>query len=73
MGYDRLDSAYIAGAGDDEKEWVRRYREKFTINWWLLDHDVDEKWQEVECEERYRWAEDEAVKKAKHLKTIYGD
>jgi hypothetical protein len=48
MDNDRLDGTYIAGAGDDDNEWIRRYRERFTINWWLLEHDVDEKWQEVE-------------------------
>jgi salicylate hydroxylase len=48
MDNDRLDGTYIAGAGDDDNEWIRRYRERCTINWWLLEHDVDEKWQEVE-------------------------
>ncbi|KAH8810762.1 salicylate hydroxylase [Xylogone sp. PMI_703] len=73
MANDRLDSAYIAGSGDDDAEWIRRYREVFTLNWWLLEHDVDERWQEVEAEERHHWITPEDEKAAKRLKTIYGD
>lgn len=73
MANDRLDGAYIAGAGNDEREWIKRYRERFTINWWLLEHDVDEKWQEVEADERHHWIEVEDESPTKRLKTIYGD
>jgi hypothetical protein len=73
MDNDRLDGAYIAGAGDNENEWIQRYRERFTINWWLLEHDVDEKWQEVEADARHRWTKEEDLKAAKLLKTIYSD
>jgi len=51
---DRLDSAYVAAACNEE-EWIRRWKKKFTINWWILEHDVDAKWQEVEAQERYLW------------------
>ncbi|KAK4937279.1 hypothetical protein LTR10_022036 [Elasticomyces elasticus] len=51
---DKLDTGYVAAAGSDEKEWIRRYRERFTINWWILEHDVDAKWQEVEAMERHK-------------------
>jgi salicylate hydroxylase len=51
---DKVDTAYVAAAEDD-KEYIKRYRERFTINWWLLEHDVDAKWQEVEAMERHRY------------------
>jgi salicylate hydroxylase len=51
---DKLDNKYIMGAGDDYQEWVRRYNERFTINWWLLEHDAEAEWQRVESEERFR-------------------
>ncbi|OAA63689.1 Salicylate hydroxylase (Salicylate 1-monooxygenase) [Niveomyces insectorum RCEF 264] len=51
--YDHQDAAYIAAAGDDEEEWIRRYRERFTINWFILEDEVDAKWQDVEAEERH--------------------
>ncbi|RDW59217.1 hypothetical protein BP5796_12141 [Coleophoma crateriformis] len=54
LGNDKLDAAYVATASN-EKEWIRRWKKKFTINWWILEHDVDAKWQEVEAEERHTW------------------
>lgn len=51
---DKLDGAYVSAACDEE-EWIRRWKKKFTINWWILEHDVDVKWQEVEAQERYTW------------------
>jgi salicylate hydroxylase len=53
LSHDQLDLKYVAEAGD-ETEALRRYRETFTINWWMLEHDVDARWQEVECQERHR-------------------
>lgn len=73
MDNDRLDGGNMAGEGDNENEWIRRYRERFTANWWLLEHDVDEKWHEVEADERYSWTKEEDLKAAKLLKTIYSD
>ncbi|KAJ9138230.1 Salicylate hydroxylase [Pleurostoma richardsiae] len=55
VSLDKLDIEYCAKAIDDYDEYVRRYRETFTINWWLLEHDVDARWQEVEAEERHRY------------------
>jgi salicylate hydroxylase len=52
IAYDRLDTAYIAAAGTED-EWIRRYRERFTINWFILEDEVDARWQEVEAEERH--------------------
>lgn len=49
---DKLDNAYIAAA-DGHDEWVRRYKERFTINWWLLEHDAEAEWQKVESEQRF--------------------
>jgi salicylate hydroxylase len=63
IAYDRLDTQYIAAAGDDEQEWIRRYRERFTINWFILEDEVDAKWQEVEAEERHLYPQ----KRAKHV------
>jgi len=54
LGNDKLDAAYVAAACDEE-EWIRRWKKKFTINWWILEHDVDAKWQEVEAQERHVW------------------
>jgi hypothetical protein len=71
MDNDRLDGAYIAGAGENEE--IRRYREIFTINWWLLEHYIDEKWQEVEADARHRWTKEEDLKAATLVKTIYSD
>ncbi|KAI1626798.1 salicylate hydroxylase [Exophiala viscosa] len=68
---DKLDTAYVAAAGSDEKEWIRRYRERFTINWWILEHDVDAKWQEVEAMERHKDRSQKAIVEAAN--TIVGD
>jgi hypothetical protein len=73
MDNDRLDGAYIAGAGLDENEWILRYRVRFTINWRLLEHDVGERWKEVEADLRHRWTTKEDLKEAKIMKTIYSD
>ncbi|KIW33245.1 uncharacterized protein PV07_00111 [Cladophialophora immunda] len=51
---DKRDYSYIRAAGDDHQEWVRRYKERFTINWWLLEHDAEAEWQMVESEVRFR-------------------
>ncbi|KAH8879474.1 FAD/NAD(P)-binding domain-containing protein, partial [Thozetella sp. PMI_491] len=45
--YDRADTAYIIEAIDEDDEFVRRYQERYTVNWWILEHDVDARWQEV--------------------------
>lgn len=58
---DKLDTAYVAAAGSDEKEWIRRYRERFTINWWILEHDVDAKWQEIETMERHKYRSEKGL------------
>lgn len=52
--YDRIDSKYVTEALDDHNEFVRRYRERHTLIWWILEHDADARWQEVEAEERHR-------------------
>lgn len=53
--YDRLDGLYVSEAMDDDEEFARRYRERYTLIWWILEHDVDAKWQEVEAEERHQY------------------
>lgn len=68
---DKLDTAYVAAAGSDEKEWIRRYRERFTINWWILEHDVDAKWQEIETMERHKYRSEKGLVEA--AKTVVGD
>lgn len=55
LAYDKKDVQYCAEAIGDYAEYVRRYRETFTINWWLLEHDVDAKFQEVEARERHNY------------------
>lgn len=55
ISLDKLDIEYCAQAIDDYDEYVRRYRETFTINWWLLEHDVDAQFQEVEAQERHNY------------------
>jgi salicylate hydroxylase len=55
LGYDKLDVAYCMEVIDDYDEYVKRYRETFTVNFWLLEHDVDARWQEVEAEARYTY------------------
>ncbi len=56
FGYDRLDGSYVfeAADGHDDEEFVRRYQERYATNWWILEYDVDQRWQEVEAEERHR-------------------
>jgi salicylate hydroxylase len=68
LAYDRMDLSYVKAAEDDEQEYIRRYRERFTINWWLLEHDVDAKWQEVEAQERHMWNEKREMERRKGLK-----
>lgn len=68
---DKLDTAYVSAAGSDEKEWIRRYRERFTINWWILEHDVDAKWQEIEAMERHKYRSEKDLVEA--AKTVVGD
>ncbi|CAK7223394.1 hypothetical protein SCUCBS95973_005163 [Sporothrix curviconia] len=75
---DKVDQAYVAAAGDDgpenDAEWIRRYRERFTINWWLLEHDVDARWQEVEAMERHMYRNKNAAADiAKAASMIVGD
>jgi hypothetical protein len=71
---DKVDTAYLLDAGDDDAEYIRRYREKFTINWWLLEHDVDARWQEVEAMERHKYKiQDAEVKIEQAAKNIIGD
>jgi salicylate hydroxylase len=55
LTYDREDIEYCTEAIGDYDEYVQRYRETFTINWWMLEHDVDARWQEVEAEERHQY------------------
>ncbi|CAK7208957.1 hypothetical protein SEUCBS140593_000331 [Sporothrix eucalyptigena] len=75
---DKVDLAYVAAAGDadpeNDAEWIRRYRERFTINWWLLEHDVDARWQEVEAMERHMYKNKNAAADiAKAVNMIVGD
>lgn len=53
--YDRRDIAYCVEAIDDYAEYVKRFKERYTVNWWLLEHDVDARWQEAEAEERHMY------------------
>jgi salicylate hydroxylase len=57
LSLDKLDIKYCEEAINDYDEYVHRYRETFTMNWWLLEHDVDARFQEVEAEERYKYQE----------------
>ena len=41
MGVDRLDAQYVAAAGEDETEWVRRFNQFNIPNDWLVEHDVE--------------------------------
>ena len=63
--YDRLDGQYVSEALNDDREFVRRYRERHTLIWWILEHDVDATWQQVEAEQRHRYQRND--KQAVHL------
>jgi salicylate hydroxylase len=49
LSYDRKTAAYIAAAPDEET-WIARWRERFSPNWWMLEHDVEAEWQKVYSE-----------------------
>ncbi|KAH6673996.1 salicylate hydroxylase [Plectosphaerella plurivora] len=52
MSFDRKNGAYIASALDEES-WIARWRERFSPNWWMLEHDVEAEWQKVYSEVLY--------------------
>ena len=47
MTLDIQDAKYIAQAGVDEREWIRRFRERTSLNHWLTEHDVEIEFQRV--------------------------
>ncbi|KAJ9138242.1 Salicylate hydroxylase [Pleurostoma richardsiae] len=46
---DKKNSEYIA-ATQDERQWTDRWKERFSMNWWMLEHDVEAECQKVEAE-----------------------
>lgn len=52
ISFDRKNGAYIASAPDEES-WIARWRERFSPNWWMLEHDVEAEWQKVYSEVLY--------------------
>ncbi|OKL63770.1 hypothetical protein UA08_00695 [Talaromyces atroroseus] len=52
--YDKMDTKYVNEAVDDHDEFTKRYRERYTLISWILEHDPELWWQEVEAEERHR-------------------
>ncbi|KAH8693841.1 hypothetical protein BGW36DRAFT_300332 [Talaromyces proteolyticus] len=57
--YDKIDTKYVSEALGDEEEFVYRYRERYTSTSWILEHDPDARWQEVEAEERHQHVQQE--------------
>jgi salicylate hydroxylase len=41
MSLDVKDAAYVAAAGNDEGEWIRRVKETHKNQVWLTEHDVE--------------------------------
>jgi salicylate hydroxylase len=41
MALDVEDSKFVAAAGEDEAEWIRRFKERNPENQWLTEHDVE--------------------------------
>ncbi len=73
---DKLDIAYLAAAGsrpEDDAEAIRRYRERFNVNWWILEHDVDARWQEVEAHARHTYGKQDAARDIAAASGVVGD
>jgi salicylate hydroxylase len=41
MTLDVKEGAYLAEAGSDEEEWMRRFRERYKSQAWMKEHDVE--------------------------------
>jgi salicylate hydroxylase len=41
MDLDGTDARYLAEAGSDEDEWIRRFQERNKNQLWLTEHDVE--------------------------------
>lgn len=55
--YDKLDTQYVSEAIEDDTEFGRRYRERYTPISWILEHDPEARWQQVEAAERHKYSE----------------
>lgn len=47
MTFDLRDAQYVAQAGEDEQEWIRRFMERHSPNQWLMEHDVETEFQKT--------------------------
>lgn len=65
MSIDPLDKEYIAAAGDDEDEWIRRFKERNTESHWLTDHDVELEVQRVIAGYRTERTSDQPLTRAR--------
>lgn len=50
MSIDRIDAAFVAEASDREEEWIRRFKDRASLNHWLTEHDVELEFQNVQAQ-----------------------